>query len=77
MAPLRSIARRLTRTQFGQKALAQPDGLGILKQKPTSRVYVGLGLVALSYLTGLPTLAFLSYLSLKLSKQTQEKPGRP
>ena len=35
---------------------------------PTFRVYVGLGLVALSYLFGLPTLALLGYLSLKLSK---------
>ncbi len=68
MAPLKSLSRRLTRTQFGQKALAQPEGLGFLKQKPTPRVYVGLGLVALSYLIVLPTLALLGYLSLKLSK---------
>jgi len=67
MAPLTSLSRRLTRTHFGQKALAQPDGLGFLKQKPTPRVYVGLGLVALSYLIGLPTLALLGYLALKLS----------
>jgi len=68
VAPLSSMARRLARTKFGQKALTQPDGLGILKQKPTTRVYGGLGLMALSYLTGLPALAFLSYLSVKMSK---------
>ena len=68
VTPLRSIARKLDRTKFGQKALAQTEGLGFLKQKPTPRVYAGLTLVALSYLTGLPALAFLSYLSIKMSK---------
>lgn len=64
----RAMARRLERTKFGQKALAQPGGIGLLKQKPTPRVYAGLALVALSFLTGLPALVFLSYLSIKMSK---------
>ena len=62
------MARRLARTKLGQKALSQPDGLGILKQKPSPRVCVGLALMVLSYLTGLPALAFLSYLSVKMSR---------
>jgi len=62
------MARRLARTKFGQKALNQPEGLGILKQKPTPRAYVGLALMALSYLISLPALAFLTYLSVKMSK---------
>jgi len=68
MDPLKSLSHKLTQTRFGQKALAQPDSHGFLKQKPTLRVYVGIGLVVLSYLIGLPTLALLGYLSLKLSK---------
>lgn len=68
MAPLTSLAHRLVRTKFGQKALTQPDGLSILKQKPTTRFYGGLALIALSFLLGLPTLALLSYLSVKMSK---------
>ena len=68
MAPLSSMARRLALTKFGQKALTQPDGLNILKQKPATRVYGGLALMALSFLTGLPVLAFLTYLSVKMSK---------
>jgi hypothetical protein len=67
VAPLSSMARRLARTKFGRKALTQPDGLGILKQKPTTRVYGGLALMALSF-SSLPALAFLSYLSVKMSK---------
>jgi hypothetical protein len=67
VAPLTSMARRLARTKFGQKALTQPDGLGILKQKPTTRVYGGLALMAISF-SGMPALAFLTYLSVKMSK---------
>jgi len=61
------MARKLARTKFGQKALTRPDGLGILKQKPTTRVYGGLALMALSF-SALPALAFLGYLSVKMSK---------
>ena len=49
VAPLSAMARRLARTKFGQKALTQPDRQGILKQKPTTRVYWGLALMALSF----------------------------
>jgi hypothetical protein len=68
VAPLSSMARRLARSKFGQKALTQPDGLGILKQKPTTRIYGGLALMALGFLAGLPALAFLGYLSVKMRK---------
>ncbi len=68
MAPLSSVARRLARTRFGQRALTQPDRPGILKQRPTNRVYGGLALMALSALTGLPALALLSYLSVRMGK---------
>ena len=77
MTPLSSMARRLARTKFGQKALTQSDGLGILNEKPTARVYGGLALMALSFLASLPTLAFLSYLSVKMSKATIIAVGGP
>ena len=77
VAPLRSMARRLNRTKFGQKALAQPHGLVFLKHKPTPRVYAGLALVAFSYLTGLPALALLSYLSVKMSEPVLIAVGGP
>ena len=72
-----SIARRLARTKFGQKSLTKPDGLFILKQQPGTRVYVGVGLMVMSYLLGLPTLAFLSYLSVKFSKPMTIAVGGP
>jgi hypothetical protein len=65
---LRPFARWLAQTKFGQKSLTKQDGLSILKQRPGTRVYAGLVLMAVSYLIGLPALAFLSYLSVKLNK---------
>ena len=66
MSLLRSFAIRLAQTEFGQKSLTKPDNLSILKQQRSTRVYLGLFLLATSYLISLPTLAFLSYLSVKL-----------
>ena len=77
MSLLRSFARKLAQTKFGQKSLTKPDGLSILKQKPDTRVYVGLVLTAMSFLIGLPALAFLSYLSVKLSKPMTIAVGGP
>ena len=68
MPLLRSFAHKLAQTSFGQKSLAQSDELSFLAQQPGKRVCVGLALMAMSFLTGLPALAFLSYLSVKLSK---------
>jgi hypothetical protein len=77
MSFLRSFARRLAQTKFGQKSLTKPDGLSALKQQPGTRVYVGLVLMVISYLIGLPALAFLSYLSVKLSKPMTIAVGGP
>lgn len=77
MSLIRSFARWIVQTKFGQKSLTKPDGLSILKQQPGTRVYVGLVLMAISYLIGLPALAFLSYLSVKLSKPMTIAVGGP
>ena len=77
MSLLKSLARRLAQTNFGQKSLTKSDGLSILKQQPGTRVYVGLVLMAMSFLIGLPALAFLSYLSVKLSKPMTIAVGGP
>ena len=77
MSLLRSFALRLAQTRFGQKSLTQSNGLSILKEQPGTRVYVGIVLMAMSFLTGLPALAFLSYLSVKLSKPMTIAVGGP
>lgn len=68
VAPLMSMARRLARSNFGQNALAHSDALSFLRQKPTLRVYAGLILVGFSFLFGMPVLALLGYLSVKMSE---------
>ncbi len=68
MSLLRSFAIRLAQTKFGQKSLTKPDRLSILKQQHSVRVYVGLFLLTTSFLISLPALAFLTYLSVKLTK---------
>ncbi len=78
MPLLRFLARRLAKAKFGQRALSQPEnGLSILKQKPSTRVCIGLALITISCLTGLPALAFLSYLSVKVSKPMIIAAGAP
>ena len=77
MPLIRSFARKLAQTKFGQESLIKSDGLSILKQQPGTRVYVGLVLMAMSYLIGLPALAFLSYLSVKFSKPMTIAVGGP
>ena len=77
MALLRSFALRLAQTKFGQKSLTKPDGLSILKQRPSTRVYIGLVLLAMSYLISLPTLALLGYLSVNMSKPIIIAAGGP
>lgn len=77
MVLLRSFACRLAKTKFGQKSMTRPDGLSILKKRPDRRVYVGLILIAMSYIIGLPALAVLSYLSMKLSSPMTIVVGGP
>ena len=77
MSLLKSFARRLAQTRFGQKSLTQPDGLSIFKQQPGTRVYAGLVLMAMSFLISLPARAFLSYLSVKLSRPITIAVGGP
>jgi hypothetical protein len=58
----------LKQTKFGQKSLTKSDELSILKQQPSARFYIGIVLLVMSFLLSLPALAFLSYLSVKLTK---------
>jgi hypothetical protein len=60
---LRSFARKLAQTRFGQKSLTTPNGLSIFKQQAGKRACVGLVLMALSFLISFAPLAFLTYLS--------------
>ena len=60
---LQPLAKRISQTKLGQKALAQPDGWGFIKEKPSPRFYSGLALIVFSFLLSLPALAFCGYLA--------------
>ena len=59
----RKIAERLARTRFGRRALAEKTNLGVFREKPSARFYLGLSLIGLSCLMGLPAMALCGYLA--------------
>ena len=77
MALLRSFARLLARTRFGKTSLNKQDGQITIRRQPGTRVYIGLVLLVISLLMGLPALALLGYLSAKLSKPMMIAVGGP
>lgn len=60
---IQKIARRLAQTRFGHRVLIEEPDLRVFKSRPTFRVYLGLSLIALSYLVSLPSLALCGYLA--------------
>lgn len=63
MTITQKIANRLAQTRFGRRALIEDSDLKVFKSRPTPRVYLGLSLIAMSYLFSLPGLAVCGYLA--------------
>jgi len=63
MPIVQKTAKRLAGTRFGRRALAEEVNLGVFRRKPSARFYLGLSLMALSYLLGLPAIALCGYLA--------------
>ncbi len=59
----RKAAFRLAQTRFGRRALAQKVDLGAFRARPSPRFYLGLSLIALSFLLSLPAMALCGYLA--------------
>ena len=74
---IKTIARKIANTKFGRKALASPEKTIIFRNKPGPRVYIGLILIVMSYLIGIPTIALLSFLSLKFGEPLIVAIGTP
>ena len=64
-------------TKLGQKSLEQPIDISIFHQKPDLRVYIGLALFILSFITSVPGIALLSFLSIKLEQPLIVAIGTP
>ena len=61
-----NIADRLARTRFGREAMAEKADLSLLQSKPTPRVWLGLCLIAFSYIIGWPAVGILAAIAYSL-----------
>ena len=59
------LARRLARTGYGQKVLARRADFSAFRQKPSPSMYLGLALIALSYLMGSAALILGGYFAVE------------
>ena len=62
------IVRRLAGMQFVREAMAERTTLSSLRAKPTPRVWMGLGLIALSYIIGWPAVGLLALIAYHMSE---------
>lgn len=59
------VVARLARTRLGREAMAETASLSSLfATKPTPRVWVGIGLIGLSYIIGWPAVGLLALIAL-------------
>jgi hypothetical protein len=57
------IVARLTRIAFVRRAITEKADLSPFKQRPSPRVVIGVGAIAISYIIGWPLIAALGALS--------------
>jgi hypothetical protein len=61
---IRKIAQGIAETEFGIKALNENLDLNAFKEKPSSKVFLGIFLMVLSYIVGWPMIGLFGALSL-------------
>ena len=61
---IRKIAQGIAETKFGIKALNENLDLNAFKEKPSSKVFLGIFLMVLSYIVGWPMIGLFGALSL-------------
>ncbi len=68
---------RLATSRFVRDALAKEDDLATITAKPTPRIWMGLGLIGLSYLIGWPAVGLLAWISYHLREPLIVVAGGP
>ncbi|MGM0760989.1 MAG: hypothetical protein ACQEUB_15010 [Thermodesulfobacteriota bacterium] len=64
----RMLIQRIAKTRFAQQAIAEKADLSAFKKRPTLRIILGLGAIALSYVIGWPVIGGLTTLSVYLQE---------
>ncbi|MDJ0763003.1 MAG: hypothetical protein QNJ97_08455 [Myxococcota bacterium] len=64
MKIVRSLTKSIAKLGFVKKAIEDRADLSEIKGKPTAKFYIGIFLMAFSYLLGLPAIGVLSALSI-------------
>ncbi|MFO7985992.1 MAG: hypothetical protein R6U38_09005 [Desulfatiglandaceae bacterium] len=64
MAITRHILKKISQTQFAQKAVQDQADLSAFKQRPTPRIILGVSAIAISYVIGWPAVGALGTLSI-------------
>jgi hypothetical protein len=62
------MVAKFARLRFVREALAEEVDLSVLRVRPTPRVWLGLGLVGLSYVIGWPAVGLLGVIAYWLSE---------
>lgn len=57
------IVARMARTRMGREAMAETASLSPLFTKPTPRVWLGVGLIGVSYIIGWPAVGLLALIA--------------
>jgi hypothetical protein len=60
---LKSIVRRIEATAWMRNAMNNDDVLHIFREKPAGQVYLGMGLILVSYVIGWPAVAMMGVMA--------------
>lgn len=74
---VKAVARRLARTDYARRAIAEGADLSRFREPLTARIVIGLGVIALSYILGWPAVAFFGILAMWLKEPLVAVIGGP
>lgn len=60
--------KQIARTRYVRSALKEKADLSAFRKRPSPRIIVGVGTIALSYIIGWPAVSFLAFLSVYFGK---------
>jgi len=64
----KSLRRKLTQSDWAQRALAKPIEMRVMQPKPSIRFLVGIGVIGFSYLMAWPFIGVLGIISLSFDE---------